>query len=31
MTNEKGPTAVLGFTGTGVTWNGVLDPLFRTR
>ena len=26
LTNDKGATAVLSFTGTGITWIGVLDP-----
>lgn len=26
LTNDKGATAVLSFTGTGITWLGVMDP-----
>jgi hypothetical protein len=26
LTNDKGATAILSFTGTGITWIGVLDP-----
>lgn len=26
LTNDKGATATLSFTGTGITWIGVLDP-----